>query len=272
MISKHYAIRGGVEGRERLRVLARVMRPTTLALFDRVGISPEATCLDVGCGGGDVTLDIARVVVPLGKVVGTDIDNKKLELAWADARSQRLTNVEFRTANAEDPLGVAEYDLVYARFLLTHLSDPAACINRMCDALKPGGLLVVEDIHFSGHFSFPESAALRRYVQLYMETVLARGGDPNIGPRLPLLLADAGLRRIGMNVVQPAGFEGEVKLLNPITMENIAEAILTEGLATCEEIDKLVRELYELAYDARTVVSIPRIVQAWGCRGKDGII
>ncbi|MGR8933373.1 MAG: class I SAM-dependent methyltransferase [Gammaproteobacteria bacterium] len=270
MVGVHYVIRGGVEGRERLRILARVMRPTTLALFDRLGVSREAACLDVGCGGGDVAVDLARHVSPSGKVVGTDIDDTKLELALADARSKHLTNIQFRKADAASPLGAAEYDLAYARFLLTHLNDPAACINRMCQALKPGGLLVVEDIHFSGHFSYPESAALQRYIQLYAETVRARGGDPDIGPKLPLLLADAGFERIGMNIVQPAGLEGEVKLLNPITMENIAEAVLQEGLATLEEIDKLVKALYTLAHDARTVVSIPRIVQAWGYRSDVG--
>ena len=61
MTGEHYVIRGGVEGRERLRMIARTMRPTTLALFDRVGIPRDARCLDVGSGGGDVTLDLARV-------------------------------------------------------------------------------------------------------------------------------------------------------------------------------------------------------------------
>ena len=46
-----------------------------------------------------------------------------------------------------------------------------------------------------------------------------------------------------MNVVQPAGTQGEVKLLNPLTMENIADAVLAEGLASCVEIDQIVAEV-----------------------------
>jgi hypothetical protein len=57
------------EGRKRLRVLAHVMRPTTLNLFDRVGIRPGMACLDVGCGGGDVTFELADLVGPKGRVV-----------------------------------------------------------------------------------------------------------------------------------------------------------------------------------------------------------
>lgn len=261
-----YVIRGGIEGRERLRLLARVMRPLTVALLDRLQLPRAARCLDVGCGGGDVTLLLARMVAPDGSALGIDIDAIKVELARDEAREQGVTNVEYRKVEAGKSLGNAAFDLVYARFLLTHLSDPADLIERMREAVKPGGLLVVEDIDFTGHFSSPESAALRRYVELYTAAVRARGADPNIGPRLPLLLRDAGLERVAMNVVQPAGFEGELKLVNPITMQNIADAVLQEGLATSDEIDKVVADLYELAHDARSVVSIARIVQAWGYR------
>jgi hypothetical protein len=59
---KHYAIRGGIEGRERRRILARVMRASSTSLFDRLGLYDGLACLDVGCGGGDVTLELARRV------------------------------------------------------------------------------------------------------------------------------------------------------------------------------------------------------------------
>lgn len=71
--SDHYLIRGGVAGRLRLRVLARIMWPTTRELLARVGVPEDARCLDVGCGGGDVTIPLARLA-PRGQVVGTDVD------------------------------------------------------------------------------------------------------------------------------------------------------------------------------------------------------
>jgi SAM-dependent methyltransferase len=266
MANPHYVIRGGVEGRERLRRIAAVMRPTTLALFDRARIPPEAICLDVGCGGGDVTLDLAEVVTPRGRVLGVDLDETKLELARAEARNRGVSNVEYRRVDAGGSLGSAEFDLVYARFFLTHLRDPADCVARMRDAVKPGGAVVVEDIDFTGHFSWPDSAGLRRYIQLYGEVVRSRGGDPDIGPRLPVLLADSGLERVDMYVVQPAGMQGDVKFLDPITLENIAQAVLDGGFATAEELERLIAELYEFARDPRTVLSVPRIIQAWGYR------
>jgi hypothetical protein len=57
---------------------------------------------------------------------------------------------------------------------------------------------------------------------------------------------------------------GEVKLIIAITMENIADAVLQHGLASREDIDELVRELYAFAQDPRTIAGTPRGVQSWG--------
>ena len=88
---------------------------------------------------------------------------------------------------------------------------------RTAAGLRGNGVLIVEDIDFSGCCCHPSSAAFDRYVELYQRAAWARGVDPNIGPRLPELLAGAGCEPVGLNVVQPAGLapeghEGDVKL------------------------------------------------------------
>ena len=263
----HYVIRGGTEGRERLRLLARVMRPTTLALLDQAGLAEGMTCLDVGSGGGDVTLDMARRVGPGGRVVGVDMDDVKLVIARGEAAAEGLDNVTFRRIDAgalADAGG--PYDLVFSRFLLSHLADPEGVIAGMLGRLAPGGLLVVEDIDSRGADLFPDEPALRRTIELYELVVRARGGDPELGPRLPLLLGDAGLAGVRMNVVQPAGYEGEAKLIYPITLENLVDPLLADGLASRQEIDELIGELYGLAADRRILMGMLRVVQAWGRR------
>jgi SAM-dependent methyltransferase len=262
----HYVIRGGIEGRERLRVLGRVMHSTSTALFARLGVGDGLACLDAGCGGGDVTLTLARMVGTRGRVVGVDIDETKLAIARDEAGQLGLTNVDFRTLDLRGQPAAAEFDVVYARFLLTHLRDPAAALRTMFASLRPGGQIAVEDIDFSGHFTYPRSDAFDRYHALYCATVTRRGGDPNIGPRLPLLLRECGFADVGVAVVQPMALTGETKLINPLTMQNIAGAVLEDGLATREEIDRIVRELYDQAADPNTVAGCPRVVQAWGRR------
>ena len=83
--------------------------------------------------------------------------------------------------------------------------------------------------------------------------------------RVPLL-KQGGFEDVGVAITQPVGTEGEVKLLNPLTMENIASAVLADGLASQHEIDEVVRELYDFATDPNTVAGTPRVVQAWGRR------
>jgi ubiquinone/menaquinone biosynthesis C-methylase UbiE len=262
----HYAIRGGIAGRERLRMLARTMHASTSALFERVGVGAGLRCLDVGCGGGDVTVELARRVGPHGQVIGVDIDETKLDLARQEAVDRRIDNVEFRALDIRERTLDDSFDLVYARFLLTHLADPARALTALYRALRPGGMLIVEDVDFKGIFAWPETAAFRRYCELYYAVVQKRGGDPDIGPRLPIMLTDAGFTQVDMHVVQPMATQGEAKLLNPITLENIADAILHDGLASRLEIDSLIQELYAFADDPRTVAGLVRVVQTWGRR------
>jgi ubiquinone/menaquinone biosynthesis C-methylase UbiE len=193
----HYVIRGGIEGRERLRVLGRVMHATSTALFVRLGVCEGSSCLDVGCGGGDVTLALARLIGTRGRVVGVDIDETKVTIARDEAKQHGLTNAEFRTLDVRDEPAAGDCDFVYS-----HLSDPAAALRTMFTSLRPGGQIAVEDIDFSGHFTYPRSEAFDRYHALYCATVTRRGGDPNIGARLPLLLRESGFVDLGVSIVQ----------------------------------------------------------------------
>lgn len=267
MSGNHYIIRGGVEGRERLRILSRVMRPTTLALFERIGIRPGMRCLDVGCGGGDVTLNLAHMVGSTGRVLGLDIDETKLELARSEAESVQLGNVEFRSSDIIEC--ESQFDVAYARFLLTHLRDPENVLTKMRRALRPAGIVAVEDIDFRGHFCHPDCPALWRYVELYTQASRQSGGDPHIGPRLPGLLLDCGFEGVQMQVVQPAGIEGEVKQIGPITMENISDTVVALGLASRLEVEQIVVELHAFARNPQSLISLPRVVQAWGQAGRD---
>jgi SAM-dependent methyltransferase len=204
-------------------------------------------------------------MAPDGFVVGVDMDEVKLDLARTEAADAGLANIEYRVVDVMRPPGDDElFDLIYVRFLLTHLPDPALALTHICARLAPGGALVVEDIDFTGSFCHPDNAAYSRYVQLYTDAVTLRGGDANIGRRLPSLLRATGLADPQMNVVQGAGFEGEVKMIAPITLEAIADAVLAAELCTVDELNQTVDNLYAFAADGGSVLSIPRIMQAWG--------
>lgn len=264
MATERYVIRGGVEGRERLRLLSEVMGPSTHALLADVGIPAGSACLDVGCGGGDVTFELARRAGPAGRAIGVDLDETKVDIAQREGAEQGLANIGFEVRDVVEWQPSELFDVVYTRFLLTHLPSPGGLIAALRRHIHPGGVIIVEDLDFRGHFAEPGCPALQRFVELYTKSVQTRGADPNIGPRLPRLLRETGFDDVQMKLVHPAALQGGIKLLTCVTLENIAEAVLQDGLTTEEELRRTIEELYAFARDPHTVLGGPRVFQAWG--------
>jgi hypothetical protein len=175
-------------------------------------------------------------------------------------------DVEFRSGSARDLEERSAYDFVFGRFLLTHLPEPEPALQGMVQAARPGGIVVVEDIQFTGHFSYPACPAFDRYVTLYQDVVRHKGGDPNIGPRLLGMFLDAGLADVKLEVIQPSYRNGPGKRIASVTMEHIRESVVGAGFASDAEITGIVDELDRFAGDPRTMMSLPRIFQVWGKR------
>ena len=261
-MSSTYVIAGGRIGRDRLRTLSGVLAMTTGALLDRVAIAPTARCLDVGCGGADVTRLLAERC-PAGAVVGVDRDPVKIDLARAELGGR----VELRVEDIADTVdSAATYDVVYARFVLSHLSDAAGWVRRLGALVAPGGVLVVEDVHISGSFCSPPSDEHARALRIYIDTVRANGGDADLGPHLPRFLHAAGFADIAVEVVQPAGLTGDAKQILVLTQRAIAERAVAAGVVTAEEMDANIAALQAFADRPDTVVTTAQIVQTWGRR------
>jgi hypothetical protein len=150
--------------------------------------------------------------------------------------------------------------------LLMHLHDPAGLTRSMVAAVKPGGLVAVEDLNFSGSFTYPPCPAYDRRVAWYRETVRRQGGDADLGPRLPALLASAGLTDTRVRVVQPAFLEGPEKHLQELSMVKQRAAVLAAGVASADEYDAAHAELLAFTNDPATLLAAPRMIQAWGRR------
>lgn len=263
-----YILRGGDDGAARLRILGAATRPTTLRLLERAGIAPGLRVLDAGCGSGEVTVELARLVGPSGHVTAIDADPVLLEHARERVRAAGAGATFVAVDVTGDlPAEIArDHDLVYARFLLSHVRSPDAALTRLCDATRPGGTIVVEDVDFPGHFCHPPSAAFARYVELYQQVARHRGADPGIGPRLPALLRAAGVDDLQADVAQPVFLDGDGKRVTQLTLAGIRDAAIDAGLADAVEIDALLATLDEERRRPDTLHSIARIVQAWGTR------
>lgn len=145
--AEHYVLATGGKDVHRLQLLHRVYGPGTEALFRRVGLRDGLRVVEVGCGSGNTACWVAEQVGPHGSVVGIDVSPGQVEQARRQAAERGLRNAEFHVADAYSPrLPEGSFDLAYCRLVLMHLTRPADALAAMRDLVRPGGLVVCEEM------------------------------------------------------------------------------------------------------------------------------
>ena len=136
--NNHYVFTG--DARDRLKAAEEALDARTQQLVRHVGVGPGQRCLEVGAGGGSIANWLAGLVGESGAVVATDTDVRYLE------ELPKQPNLEIRKHDIlADPVEEASYDFAHARLVLQHLSDPDAALVKLRRALRPGGVLLIED-------------------------------------------------------------------------------------------------------------------------------
>ena len=205
-------------------------------------------------------MEMARWVSPSGSAVGIDMDSVKLDLATKTARDRGITNVVFRQMYVDDWNEPNAYDTCYSRFLLQHLKQPREVLRRMWSSLRPGGLLMVEDVDWEGISSDPLNPGIELLRDRYIQLLEHRGTDPRIGRRLFRQLAQLGIPDPQVALVNSL-YQNEGKRLPQLTLEATADAMVAEGVATKLEIRSAQASLEELAADPHSLVTGPKIFQ-----------
>jgi SAM-dependent methyltransferase len=165
-------------------------RPLATAL-DRLGLGAGWRCVDVGAGGGDVSVALAEMVGRDGRVYAVDSDPAtRDEVARAAAAHAQVIAL---TQAGEDLLLPEEVDLAFCRFLLLHVFDPAVVVAKMAGSVRPGGWVVLQEpITSAGRIDgMPLSMPDARH--------------PDIGALLPALVRDASLEVVDAWAEAPAG-------------------------------------------------------------------
>jgi ubiquinone/menaquinone biosynthesis C-methylase UbiE len=202
---------------------------------------PGMRLLDVGCGPGTITADLAARLGP-GLVVGLDADPGVLDQAAAEAERAGV-EVRFTTGDVYQlDLEDGSFDVVHAHQVLQHLSDPAAALAEMRRVCRPGGLVAARDADYATMTWAPAEPALDRWLALYHELARANGGEPDAGRHL---LAWA--RRAGFAEVIPSasawcfatpedrGWWAGTWAVR-VTESAFARQAVDRGLATAEEL------------------------------------
>jgi SAM-dependent methyltransferase len=227
----------------RLSAQAQLYAPFVLSFLRAAGIEAGMRVLDVGCGGGDVSVLIADLVGPTGQVVGIDRSATAIETASRRAADLAAPNMHFLVVDASraDAALAAEgpFDAAIGRSVLEFVLDPADILRNVAALVRPGGVIAFQEADWSGCRALPTVPTFSRCVTWGSEALQRSGADPYVGLKLFAIFAAAGLLPpllsvhavVGAGSAHPlyAHIAGLMRTLLP-TMESL-------GVATARAVD-----------------------------------
>ena len=160
-------------------------------------LAPGLSLLDVGCGPGTITVDLARRLAP-GRVVGLDASADVIAKASAliDDPS-RDANLSFLVGDAYAlPFEDDSFDVVHIHQTLQHVARPVEVLRELRRVVKPEGVVAARDVDYAGTIWFPELPGLDLWMRVYQQVHRGNGGEPNAGRRLKAWALEAGFASV----------------------------------------------------------------------------
>jgi 2-polyprenyl-3-methyl-5-hydroxy-6-metoxy-1,4-benzoquinol methylase len=207
-------------------------------------LRPGLDVLDVGCGPGTITVDLAQRVAP-GRVVGLDVSAAPLDEARALAEREGVA-VTFAVGDVY-ALEAADdsFDVVHAHQVLQHLTDPVAALREMARVCRPGGLVAVREVDYGSMAWFPLDEAMARWLDVFSGIVRRNGGEPHAGRRLLSWAHAAALREVVVTAsswcfATPAEREWWGRSwVDRVTATSFAEQAIRYGLTSADDIAEM---------------------------------
>ena len=196
--------------RARLRHQASIWDPTALALFDRLKVRRGWRVLEIGPGQGSLHAELrTRVRGPVDVVEPSATFADGIRRLWK--RDGFGDGGLWQCHLIDAPLPPNTYDLIFARWVFLFLPDPDAHVRKLARALKPGGLLAIEDYSRWTLHMVPEPPEWENFLKADAAFFASQGGDVNIGGRLPQLYGKAGLDLVEITPTTKFGRPGNAE-------------------------------------------------------------
>src|SRR5690242_11665397 len=213
-VEKDYVLGTHDEEIARLGLQHSVWRPYATAAWRRAGFRRGQTLVDLGCGPGWATMDLADLVGPSGRVHAIDRSRRFLDALEHAAAARGTTQVTTHEQDlASGALPVTQADGLWARWVFAFVPGPLDLLKRAVAALKPGGTIVLHEyLDYRTWRLHPESAVFDEFVREVMASWRANGGEPDIGPPLALALPELGVTVTSLLPIQEA-----VRAHDPLT-------------------------------------------------------
>lgn len=193
-VEQEYVLGTADDEIQRLRLQHVVWRPETTAAWQAAKFRRGQTLLDVGCGPGHATMDLADIVGPNGQVIAIDQSQRFLAYLAQTCRDRRVENVRIINHDLAtfDFAGI-QADGAWLRWVLTFIPRPERVVERLARAIKSGGRVVIHEYYaYEDWRLIPASVNHRRFLDAVVASWRASGGEPNIGAEMPKLLESNG--------------------------------------------------------------------------------
>lgn len=202
--------------------------------------------LDLGCGPGSITIDLA-LVVPDGEVTGGDAVAAVVQQAQTLAKERQVENVSFQQMDGNQlPFDDGTFDVVYCHQTLQHVGNPSHLLKEMRRVTKQGGWVAARDADYKAFAWFPEHPGLDKWLSLYQKIAKANGAEPNAGRYLPSWARDAGFASEDVqfswsvwNYQEEAGKAFGASWVDRAVHSSYATGAKQHGLASDEEIQEI---------------------------------
>jgi ubiquinone/menaquinone biosynthesis C-methylase UbiE len=267
MSKENYALGYSEQEQRRLMLQSQFVEPLTREVFARAGLGPGMRVLDVGCGVGDVSLLARAFVGESGGVLGVDRSAESLALARWRAQQAGLANVEFAEESLESLTVQGPFDALVGRLILLYLPEPALALQRLVRLVRPGGLVMFQEMDMRTGRAFPDCPLFARAGEWLCATFERAGVDTFMGSRLYSTFRAAGLPEPELlsNGCVAGGERTELYELLAETLRSLQPLTEKLGVATPEEmqLDSLARRLRDKVVAGGGVIYMPSYVGAW---------
>ncbi|MBM6620014.1 methyltransferase domain-containing protein [Micrococcaceae bacterium RIT802] len=232
---------------------------------------PGQRILDVGCGPGSITLDLARQVASpdgAGRAVGVDRSEDVLATARARAAAEGVDNAGFETGNIYDlQYDDGAFDIAHAHQVLHHLADPVAAVRELRRVAAPGGLVSLREADYAAMSWFPQAPALDRWRDVYDAISRSNGAEPNAGRRLLSWAIDAGFDAAELEISASTWIHGNAEQRNGFGLgwaerslhSSYAEQALERGIADQPALEEIAAGWRAWAADQSAVFIMPSV-------------
>lgn len=278
----NYILGNSSKEAQRLTLQSRLFEKETRHTMSLAGIRKGMRCLDVGCGLGDTSFLMSKLVGENGKVVGVDINEDnimacKKKLCGFDNIRFIAVDILQHLERFND-LSSSPFDFVYSRFLFQHLSDPKRALKQLSELTADKGVIVIEELDHGLWLSHPFDPNLRRLRKAYISLLRIAGCDPFVARKLYGLFLKNGLKPnvAAYSVCVPMGVEkrnsgdgnGNICFSNigVLMAEVLKENLLDNGLMNRSEFDLMVKGLKKYSRNPTGLVLYALAFRIWAKR------